>query len=105
MALLWIGGEGPEDVSGWVYVHLVTKLEVPAEQLSGLRMVQRAGFWEDKPVTFFRIYDPEVDEEARQVKDFTSLDERQELILYEGYVEKESDRVFLECKTKPKPRS
>ncbi|HUV56982.1 MAG TPA: hypothetical protein VMV84_07095 [Dehalococcoidales bacterium] len=105
MDLFWIGGEGPKDIPGWVYVHLVTTLEVPAEKLTGLRSVQKVGFWEGKSVTFIRIYDPRASEEAWQVKDFTSLNEHPDLILYEGYWEKGSDHVFLECRTAPKPQS
>ena len=103
MDLFWLGGEGPKDIPGWVYLHLVTTLEVPAENLTGLRSVQKLGFWEGKQVTFFRIYDPRTSEEAWQVKDFTSLDQHPELILYEGYLEKGSDHVYLERKAAPKP--
>jgi len=86
-------------------VHLVTTLKVPTEKLAGLRSVQKTGFWEGKPVTFTRIYDPRASEEAWQVKDFTSLDEHPALILYEGYWEKGSNDVYLERKTAPKPLS
>ena len=102
MDLFWLGGEGPKDIPGWVYVHLVTTLKVPAENLTGLRSVQKMGFCEGKLVTFIRIYDPRTSEEAWRVKDFTSLDQHPELILYEGYWEKGSDRVYLERKTAPK---
>ena len=105
MDLFWLGGEGPKGIPGWVYVHLVTTLEVPVEKLTGLRSVQKTGFWEGTPVTFTRIYDPRASEEAWQVKDFTSLDEHPELILYEGYWEKGSDHVFVECRTALKPPS
>jgi hypothetical protein len=43
-------------------------------------------------------------EEAWPVKDFTSLDQHPELVLYEGYREKGSDRVFLERRAAPKPQ-
>ena len=105
MDLLWLGGEGPKDIPGWVYIYLVTTLKVPPENLTGLRSVQKTGFVEGKPVTFIRIYDPRASEEAWQVKNFTSLDEHPDLILYEGYWEKGSDHVFLECRTAPKPQS
>jgi len=101
MDLFWLGGEGPKDIPGWIYMHLVTTLKAPSENLTGLRSVQKMGFWEGKPVTFIRIYDPRASEEAWQVKDFTSLDQHPELILYEGYWEKGSDRVYLERKAAP----
>jgi len=105
MDLIWLGGEGPKDIPSLVYAYLVTTLEVPPEDLTRLRSVQKMSFWDDKLVTFIRIYDPLTSEEARQVKDFSSLDQHPELVLYEGYWEKESDRVYLERKTAPKPQS
>jgi hypothetical protein len=105
MDLLWLGGEGPKDIPSWVYMYLVTTLKVPAENLTGLRSVQKMGFWDGKLVTFIRIYDPLTSEEARQVKDFSSLDQHPELVLYEGYLEEGSDRVYLERKIAPKPQS
>jgi hypothetical protein len=105
MDLIWLGGEGPKDIPSFVYAHLVTKLKVPAENLNELRSVLKTGFWDDKLVTFIRIYDPRASEEAWQVRDFASLDEHTDLILYEGYWENGSDRVYLERKTGPKPQS
>ena len=105
MDLFWLGGQGPSDVPHWAYLYLVTTLKVPPENLAGLRSVQKMGFWDGKPVTFIRIYDLRTSEEALQVKDFTSLDQHPELILYEGYWEKGSDQVFLERRAAPKSRS
>ena len=103
MDLFWLGGEGPKDIPSWAYMYLVTTLKVPPENLIGLRSVQKVGLWDGKPVTFVRIYNPRASEEAWQVKDFTFLDQHPELILYEGYWGKGSDRVSMECKTVPKP--
>ena len=83
MDLFWLSGEGPQDIPSWVYLYLVTTLKVPPENLTGLRSVQKMGFWDRKLVTFIRIYDPRTSEEALQVKDFTSLDQHPELILYD----------------------
>ena len=105
MDLFWLGGDGPQDIPGWVYLHLVTTLKVPPENLVGLRCVQQVGFREGKQVTFTRIYDPHASEEAWQVKNFTSLDQHPELILYEGCWETGSDRVYLQGKGAPKPKS
>ncbi len=105
MDLLWLGGEGPKDVPHWAYLYLVTTLKVPYENLTGLLSVQKVGLWDGKLVTFIRIYHPLASEQTLQVKDFTSLDQYPELILYEGYWEKGSDRVHLECKTAPKSQS
>ena len=105
MDLFWLGGEGPKDVPHWAYMYLVTTLKVPPENLTSLLSVQKVGFWDDKLVTFVRIYGPRASEGALGVKDFTSLDQHPELILYEGYWEKGSDRVFLERRAAPKPQS
>ena len=105
MDLFWLGGQGFKDVPHWAYLYLVTTLNVPSENLVGLRSVQKVGFWDGKLVTFVRIYDPRASEQTLQVKDFTSLDLHPELILYEGYWEKVSDRVFLERRAAPKPQS
>lgn len=96
MDLFWLGGEGPKDIPVWIYMHLVTTLKVPPEELTGLSSLQKVGVWEGKPVTFTRIYDPLASEEIWPVKDFTSLDQHPELILYEGYWEKGSDYISLE---------
>ena len=104
MDLFWLGGEGPKDIPSWAYMYLVTTLKVPPENTTSLRSVQKVGFWDGKLVTFIRIYNPRASEEALQVKDFTSLDQHPELILFEGYWEKGGDRVFLECKAAPKPQ-
>jgi len=96
MDLFWLGGEGPHDIPSWAHVHLVNTLKVSPDNLTGLRSVQKIGFWEGKRVSFIRIYDPRTSDEAWQVKDFTSLDQHPELVLYEGYWEKGSDRVFLQ---------
>jgi len=105
MDLFWIRGEGPKDVPSWAYMYLTTTLKVPPENLSSLLSVQKVGLWDGKLVTFIRIYNPSASEEALVVKNFTSLDQHLELILYEGYWEKASDRVFLERRSTPKPRS
>ena len=105
MDLFWLGGEGPKEIPSWAYLYLVTTLKVPAENLTGLRSVQKIGFWDGRPVTFIRIYDPRTSEEAWQVKDFTSLDQHPELILYEGYWEKSTNFVLLERRAGSKPQS
>jgi hypothetical protein len=95
MDWLWLGGEGPGEVPWWAGGKLTTEFKVTAENLNSLCSVQKTGFWQGKPVTFIRIYDPHASEEAWRVKDFSSLDQHPELILYEGYREKESSQVFL----------
>jgi hypothetical protein len=96
MDLFWLGGEGSQDIPSWAHMYLVTTLKVPPENLTDLRSVQKIGFWDGKWVSFIRLYDPRTSDEALQIRDFTSLDQHPELVLYEGYWEKGSDRVFLQ---------
>ena len=105
MDWFWIGGQGPKDIPSSVYLYLLNTLKAPPENLPSLSSVQKVGLWDGRLVTFIRIYYPHAGEEAWQVKDFTSLDQHPELILYEGYWEKGSDRVYLERKTATKPQS
>ena len=105
MDLFWLGGGGPQDIPWRVEVHLRTTLEVPPDNLIGLRSVQKIGFWDGKLVTFIRIYDTRASEEGLHVKDFTFLDQHPELVLYEGYWEKGTDRVFLQRTGVSKPPS
>jgi hypothetical protein len=93
--VLWIGGEGRGDIPSWVATHLVTELKALPETLNTLRSVQRAGFWDGKPVTFIRVYDPHAVEHAPRIEDFTTLDSNPELVRYEGYWERGSYRVFI----------
>lgn len=104
MELFWLGGEGSKDIPSCVYLHLMTELKLPAESLVKLRSVLKTGIYDSKPVTFFRIYNPD-NEQFIQVKDFIYLDEHPELILYEGFWEKSNDRVHLEPKTSRKTNS
>lgn len=105
MDLFWLGGQGPRDIPPAVYLYLRSTLDVALEDLINLRAVQKIGFWDGKLVTFIRIYNPHAGEDAWQVKDFTSLDQYPELILYEGYWDKDNNYVFMECKSGPKPQS
>ena len=95
MEMFWLGGEGPKDIPSPVYLYLMTTLKVPSETMVKLRSVLKPGFYNGKPVTFFRIYDPN-NEQLLQVKNFIYLDEHPELIIYEGYWENNSDHVYME---------
>ena len=105
MDWLWLSGEGPKDVPWSAHWYLVSTLKVPSESLKGLLSLLKVGFWDGKPVTFIRIYDPFAIEQTLQVKDFASLDLHPELILYEGYWEKSTNFVFLERRAAAKPPS
>jgi hypothetical protein len=96
MDLFWVGGEGPKDIPSWVYVYMLTTFKLPPEALTNLRSVQKTGFQDSKPVTFIRIYDS-TNDEALKIKDFNYLDKYEQLILFEGYWEKDY-KVFIESR-------
>ena len=103
--LFWVGGNGSKDLPSPVHMHLVSSLHLPEEKLTGLRAVLHEGFVKGKAVTFFRIFNPTSSDEAWRTRDFTYLDEKPELILYEGYWEGTGENLFLEDRTKPEHQS
>lgn len=61
---------------------------------------------EVKGANYFRIFDPvEAVRLSVMIRDYTSLDGRAELILYQGWYEKNSRKVFIEEKTDFFPQS
>ena len=95
MNWLWVGGEGPKDLPQWAYMHLVTVLKVNPDSLMDLQCVQQIDYRKDTLVNLIRIFDPKAVGETIKIKDFASLDEHTQLILYEGYMERVSGRVHL----------
>ena len=99
MSWLWLSKEGPGGMPIWAHMYLVTTLEVANdERLSQLKCVEQLNFEGDVLLNLIRIFDPKTVPEATRIKDFTSLDQHPELILYEGYMEKESGRVHIICR-------
>lgn len=96
MKWLWQGGSDPKDIPQWAYMHLVTVLKVEPELLTNLKCVEQINFDGNVLLNLIRIYDDRAMKEmAIEVEDFTSLDEHPKSILYEGYKEKESERVYI----------
>jgi hypothetical protein len=96
MRWLWQGGSNPKDIPQWAYMHLVTVLKVDPDHLLHLKCVEQTNFNGDVLLNLIRIYDDgAMKGMAIEVKDFTSLDQYPELILYEGYKEKESERIYI----------
>jgi hypothetical protein len=96
MDLFWLGGDGPKDIPSSVYLHLVNTFHLSNDDLTGFRTVLSEGFEGGKAVTYFRVFNPNADDEAWHIRDFASLDEKPHLIIYEGYMENEGEYVFLE---------
>ena len=95
MTWLWRGSEGPRDIPQWAYINLVTVLKVNPDSLSQLKCVELMDFEGDTLVNLIRIYDPNAAEKIIKIQNFSSLDQYPNLILYEGYREKESGRVNM----------
>ena len=95
MSWLWRGGAEPREIPQWAYTYLVTTLKVEPDHLSRLKCVEQVNFEGDIPVNLIRIFDPWALAENTGIKDFASLDRYPELILYEGYMEKESGRIRI----------
>jgi hypothetical protein len=95
MTLLWKGGEGPRDIPHWAYLYMVTILKVDPDQLSQLKCVEQMGFYGDILVNFIRVFDAEQAKGTTEIRNFASLDHHPNLILYEGYMEKGSERVVI----------
>lgn len=96
MDLLWFGGEGPKDIPSWAYAYLTIEKNVLPESLLKLRAMLRTGYLDNRPVEFIRIYDPTASEDSWKLKDFSSLDSYPQIVRYEGYREKEGDKITIE---------
>ncbi len=96
MTWLWRSREGTRDLPIWAHMYLVATLGVANdERLTQLRCVEQMNFEGDVLLNLIRIFDPRTVPEATKLRDFTSLDQHPELILYEGYMEKESGEVHI----------
>ncbi len=88
----------PRDIPEDVARHLVVKLNKNPDWVWRLKAVVR-----QRPEGK-GSYDVRVFERADvAVNNYASLDEHPELILYEGWFDKDSHRVFIEEKDKPHP--
>jgi len=92
---LWRGGEGPRELPQWAYRHLVTVLNIDPDFSGTLRCVEQLGYMEDALVLLIRVFAPEKDQASEKIRDFASLDQYPDLILFEGYQEKVSGRIVL----------
>jgi hypothetical protein len=95
MDWLWRGGEGPREIPHWAYMYLVTSLMIDPDHLTHLKCVEQMDFEGDTLLNLIRIFDPKSAERTVRVKNFASLDQHPDLILFEGHLEKESGRVHI----------
>jgi hypothetical protein len=96
MGWLWQGGKFPTNMPDRVYHYLVVTLRANPEHVSQLKCAEQVSYVGGVVVNLIRIFDPREAEKTAKIKDFTSLDQHPELIVYEGYVEKESGHIHIE---------
>ena len=91
---------GVKNIPGSVHNYLATEKKLDADLAKLLKAVMRKGAENEKGVRI-RIFD-ESDALAKKVdvKDYTSLDARPDLILYEGWFDEGAKQVNLEEKSK-----
>lgn len=86
---------GPMQIPGFVGKHLITEYKMEPDLMQVLKAVVRKN---PKAAKMFdcRIFDPsEAEASEIRIKDYTSLDEHPELLLYEGWFDEGSKRVEL----------
>jgi hypothetical protein len=89
---------GPKLIPGPVEKHLVGEYKMDPDLVHALKAVVHKRP-EGERAFDCRIFDPgEAEASGKQIKDYTSLDEHPDLILYEGWFDKESMRAELEEK-------
>jgi hypothetical protein len=91
---------GPKPIPGLVGKYLIAEHKIDPNLVQILKAVVRRSPKVEKAFDC-RIFDgSEAEASEVQIKDYTSLDEHPELILYEGWFDEESKRVELEEKKK-----
>ena len=89
---------GPKDMSQLLVNYLVTEMKQNPAWLWSLKIVVRPRP-ESKDTFDVRVFDEaQVATKKVAVKDYTSLDEHPELILYEGWFDNKTMKVWIEEK-------
>lgn len=89
---------GPEEIPGPVQNYLVNEKKIDPDIVKLLKAVMRKSE-SGEDIANIRIFDnSEAIAKKKQVKNFLSLDEHQDLILYEGTFDRKSKEVKLEEK-------
>jgi hypothetical protein len=91
---------GPRQIPGLVEKHIIAEYKMDPELVRILKAVVRTRSTEEE-VFNIRVFDEsEALAKNIQVKDYISLDEHPDLIIYEGWFDEKSKRVELEEKKK-----
>ena len=91
---------GPREIPEVVQQYLVTEKQMGADLAKLLRVVLRKSTTEDTGFHIRVFDDSEAIAKKVQVKDYSSLDESPDLILYEGWLNEGGKQVKLEEKNK-----
>jgi hypothetical protein len=85
-----------KQIEGDLFQYMVNKQHVPLDILRNLRIVEKDAVLGDEPVglTMFRIFQPsEVKKKGITIENYDSLDDYPDLVIYEGYYEKNDDHA------------
>ncbi len=99
MTWLWIGADGPHMLPGWASEYLLTKLKVANP--SSLDCVEQITYKKNVLLSLIRIFDQRMVPDDIQIENFISFDKHPELILYEGYRENATGKVYIETVQRP----
>jgi hypothetical protein len=89
---------GPKEIPGLVQNYLVAERKMDPDLVKLLKAVVRKSATEEKTFNI-RVFDgSEALAKKVEVKDYTSLDERPDLVIYEGWFDEGSKQVKLEEK-------
>jgi hypothetical protein len=84
---------GPVPLAGEVRLVLEKERGVSIAGAAGLRMIAQGGRDADRPVTFFRVFDPAaIAETDGDLRDYDDLDAS--LILHSGYIDRDGTIVL-----------
>ncbi len=89
-----------KEISGGAWGHMVNVHGMDVDTLSkDVRCVEREGIEGNKPVTFMRVFKlSEVAKKGVEVTGWETFDQHPELVLFEGYLNKNSNEAHLERK-------
>ncbi len=93
MSWLWVGTDAPHTLPDWAYDYLLTRLKV--SDAAYLFAVEQVSFRKNVLLSLIRIFDQHLVPDGVSIDSFASLDAHPELILYEGYRERDTGKVQI----------
>lgn len=90
---------GPKEIPELIGRYTVVQLKKDPDWVWKQKAVCREGVLDNKKVTFCRVFDEaEATKKGIKVKNYLSLDEHPELIMYEGWFDKKTVTSYVEQK-------